>query len=117
MILNLLNQGGPAFMYTILFVLIVILVLIVKGIIEKGENKKTVSFISSLGLFVVVLGIFAQTIGMINAFDVMENAGGVSPAVIFAGLKVTFLSTAFGMFSFLIARLGIIILIWIKKED
>ena len=115
MILDLLNQGGPFFMYTILFVLIVILVLIVKGIIEKGENKKTVSFIASLGLFVIVLGVFAQTIGMINAFDAMESAGDISPALIFGGLKVSFLSTAFGMFSFLIARLGIIVLVWMKK--
>jgi hypothetical protein len=49
-----LQEGGPLFMYTILIVLIVILVLIIKGVLNrKGDNLKTISLIASLGLFTV----------------------------------------------------------------
>ena len=111
-----LIEGGPVFMFPILFLLILILVLIVKGFIDKNNNKKTISLISSVGLFTLVWGILGQTIGLIQAFDAIQVAGDVSPGIIAGGLKISLLTTFFGLFTFLVARLGIIILIWMKKE-
>ena len=114
-IIDKLNEGGPFFMYPILFLLILIIILIVKGFLEKNKSK-TISLISSLGLFTVAWGIFGQTIGLIQAFDAIQAAGDISMSLIAGGLKVSLLTTLFGVVTFLVSRLGIIILIWVKKE-
>ena len=111
-----LYEGGPGFMYVILLLLILILVLIVKGFLEKGNNPKTLSLIGSIGLFTVVWGFLGQTIGLIQAFGVIEQVGDVSMSVIAGGLKVSLLPPVFGLIVFLIARLGIIVLTWMGKE-
>ena len=111
-----LYQGGPGFMYVILFLLILILVLIVKGFLEKGNNQKTLSLIGSFGLFTVVWGFLGQTIGLISAFQAIEQVGDVSMALLAGGLKVSLLAPIFGLIVFLIARLGIIVLTWMGKE-
>ena len=116
-IITKLNEGGPAFMYTILIVLILIIILIVKAFLESPKNKKTLSLIASLGWFVLVFGIMGQTIGLIGAFDSIQAAGDISMSLVAGGLKVSLLTTVFGLFSFLIARLGIIILVSLKKEE
>ncbi len=43
-------------------------------------------------------------------------AGGVAPSVLAGGLKISFLTSAFGAVVFLVARLAIIILISIRKR-
>jgi len=111
-----LNEGGPLFMYVILFLLILILVLMVKGFLEKGNNQKTISLIGSIGLFTVVWGFLGQTLGLIGAFQAIEQVGDVSMALLAGGLKVSLLAPIFGLIVFLIARLGIIVLTWMGKE-
>ncbi|GET34770.1 hypothetical protein PbJCM13498_36330 [Prolixibacter bellariivorans] len=111
-----LIEGGPLFMFPILFLLILILVLIVKGFLEKGNNPKTLSLIGSIGLFTIVWGFLGQTIGLIEAFGVIEKVGDISMSLIAGGLKVSLLAPVFGLIVFLIARLGIIVLIWMGKE-
>jgi len=103
-------------MFPILFLLILILVLIVKGFLEKGNNPKTLSLIGSIGLFTIVWGFLGQTIGLIEAFGVIEKVGDISMSLIAGGLKVSLLAPVFGLIVFLIARLGIIVLIWMGKE-
>ena len=103
-------------MLPILALMVLIIVLIVKGIINKNNaNVKTISLISSIGLFALVWGVLGQVIGLIGGFDAIEAAGNVSPGMMAAGLKVSFLTTLFGLIVFLVARIGIIFLIW-KKE-
>ena len=117
MLLDRLNEGGPFFMYPLLMILIVLLILIVKGFLQKGSAEKTISLISSIALFAIVWGFLGQIIGLIGAFDSIEALGEVSPVMLAGGLKVAFLAPVFGMFTFLIGRLGIIILTWLKKEE
>lgn len=110
-----LNEGGPLFMYTTLFILIAIISLLSRGFLKPSTRDKTITLVSSISLFVLVWGFLGQMIGLISAFDAIEAAGDISPAVLAGGLKIAILSPLFGMFAFLIARLGIIILTWIKK--
>jgi hypothetical protein len=102
-------------MYPLLFIIILIVILIAKGFIQKGSLEKTMSLISSISLFAIVWGFLGQIIGLIGAFDSIEAVGDVSPAVLAGGLKIAFLAPVFGMFAFLIGRLGIILLTWMKK--
>ena len=115
---NLLFDGGAFFMFPILFLLILIIILIVKGFLTPNEQKKTISLIASLGLFTIVWGFLGQTLGLIGAFDSIEQVGGsMSPALIAGGLKISLLAPVFGLVTFLVARLGIIVLTWMHKEN
>jgi hypothetical protein len=116
MLFDRLNEGGPFFMYPLFFIIILLLILVVKGFLQKGSVDKTISLISSIALFAIVWGFLGQIIGLIGAFDAIESVGDVSPAVLAGGLKVAFLAPVFGMFAFLVGRLGIIILTWMKKD-
>ena len=111
-----LNEGGPFFMYPLLLILILVVILIVKGFLKKETIDKTISLINSITLFALVWGFLGHIIGMIGAFDAIESMGGVSQPMLAAGIKVSLLVPTFGSFIFLIGRLGIIILTWIKKE-
>lgn len=110
-----LNEGGPLFMYTTLLILIVIIALLIRGFMKPLTRDKTITLVSSLSLFVLVWGFLGQMIGLIGAFDAIEAAGDISPAILAGGLKIAILSPLFGMFVFLIARVGIIILNLLKK--
>ena len=112
---NLLNEGGPLFMYTLLITLIICIGLIVIALLKGDENGKTQKLIASISLFALVWGFLGQIIGLITAFDFIQSFGNVKPEIIAGGIKVASLSTAFGMVVFLIARLGIIALILKKK--
>lgn len=103
-------------MYPILFLLILIIVLFIKALLDKKDNSKTVSLISSIGWFTIAWGFLGQTIGLIAAFDAIQAHGEISPSMVSGGLKIALLNPLFGLTTFLIARLGIIILVWTKKE-
>lgn len=54
-------------------------------------------------------------IGLIGAFDAISLNDGISHGVLAGGLKIALLAPSFGMFTFLIARLGVISLILKEK--
>ncbi|MDB4036663.1 hypothetical protein N9473_01145 [Polaribacter sp.] len=110
LIIDFLNEGGPLFMYTTLIILITCLILIVKEFIKKDESKKTFNSIKSLSLFVLVWGFFGLLIGLTGAFDAISMQGNVSPEILATGLKIGLLSPIFGTLSFLIVRIGILLL-------
>lgn len=112
--MNFLNEGGAFFMYPLALILIVVLIFLIKAFI-KGGTPKTLSIISSLGVFSIVWGFTGQILGLMSAFDAIQMVGDVSLAVLAGGLKISFMAPFFGMIIFLIARLGIIILTWLQK--
>ena len=116
-IIDKIYEGGPFFTFPIVFLLMLILVLIVKGFLNINKNSKTISLISSIGWFTLVWGILGQTLGLVAAFDSIQAAGDISKGIMAAGLKVALITTIFGLFTFLVARLGIIILTWMNKES
>ena len=67
---------------------------------------------SVLGLALGILGAF---LGLISAFDVLEASGQADPAVIAGGLKIALLSPLFGLFTFSVSKLAILILRIIQK--
>lgn len=115
LLLARLEEGGPLFMYTTLFILIIIIALLTRGFVKPTTRKKTITLVSSISLFVLVWGFLGQMLGLIGAFDAVQAAGDVAPSILAGGLKVAILSPLFGMIVFLIARIGIIILNILKK--
>ncbi|PHQ57250.1 MAG: biopolymer transporter ExbD [Lutibacter sp.] len=115
-LLQRLNEVGPYFMYPALIILIIILILITKAFLNlKNDNSKNINLISSIGLFALIWGFLGQLIGLIQAFDYIQLAGEIPTTILAGGLKVSMISTTFGAIIFLISRLGVITLTWIKK--
>ena len=54
-------------------------------------------------------------IGLVSAFDVLEASGAAEPSIIAGGLKVALLSPLFGLFTFSVSKLSILILRIIQK--
>lgn len=100
-------------MVPILMLLVLLIALFVLGLFKN--KSKMIRLMSSISLFVLVWGFLGQAIGLISAFDAIQSIGNISSEVLAGGLKVSFLPVVFGMFTFLIARIGIIILISIEK--
>ena len=53
--------------------------------------------------------------GLVSAFDVLEASGAAEPSIIAGGLKVALLSPLFGLFTFSVSKLAILILRIIQK--
>ncbi|MBT3386218.1 MAG: MotA/TolQ/ExbB proton channel family protein [Prolixibacteraceae bacterium] len=115
-LLGKFNDGGPIFTYPILIFLIVVLALFLNGILKKEGKGKIISLISSIGWFAVAWGFMGRTIGLIKAFDMVSAHGELTPKLLAEGLKMALVDPLFGVFVFLVARLGMIILISLQKE-
>ena len=110
------NEGGPFFMSLILICLLLSIFLLTKGLLNLKKDRKHVEKMIKLtvdsSLLGLVLGFLGSVIGLITAFDSVEAMGNPDPSIFAGGLKVSLLTATFGLFSFVIARIGILILRW-----
>ena len=115
------NEGGPFFMSLILICLLLSVFLLVKGFIALKRNgeqsEKMLKLTVDSSLLGLVLGFLGSVIGLITAFDSIEAFGDPDPAIFAGGLKVSLLTATFGLFSFVIARIGILLLRWSLKDE
>jgi biopolymer transport protein ExbB/TolQ len=112
------SEGGT-FMFLILICLLLSLFFIVKGFLNLKDlkaSKKMLQLAADTSLLGLVLGFFASILGLITAFDSVEAMGNVDPSIFAGGLKVSLLTATFGLFTFIIARIGIVILRGLHKE-
>ncbi|MEN8118438.1 MAG: MotA/TolQ/ExbB proton channel family protein [Bacteroidota bacterium] len=115
-LLGKFNDGGPIFTYTILIALVVVIILFAKAMISKGDNYKAIELIKSISWFAVAWGFLGRTFGLIIAFNMVEAAGELTPRLLAEGLKMALVDPLFGIFVFIIARIGILILIGLQKD-
>ena len=112
-------EGGALFMSLILFCLLMSIFFTVKSILkiktDKEVSKKILKHISDSGTLGLALGVMGAFLGLISAFDVLEASGAAEPAIIAGGLKVALLSPLFGLFTFSVSKLAILILRIIQK--
>ncbi|WP_299116791.1 MotA/TolQ/ExbB proton channel family protein [uncultured Winogradskyella sp.] len=115
------SEGGPFFMTLILLCLLLSIVLLIIGFlnIKKSPQKsqKMLRLVVDASLLGLVIGFLASVIGLITAFDSVEAMGDPNPAIFAGGLKVSLLTATFGLFSFVIARFGILILRWVINSE
>ena len=108
-----LIEGGVLFMGMLSIVLLVILILTVSVSVPIITNKVTneakiifrLGYIKSLGLFGLVLGMLGQFIGLFEAFKIIETGMKISPSFLAGGLRVSSITSIYGMIIFLIAYL------------
>ena len=112
---NLFYMGGPLFMGILTFLLVVLLAVSVYFFItissgkanDKENFKHQLSYVKSIGLFTMITGILGQLIGLLSAFKAIEEVGDISPAMLAGGLKVSMITTLYGVFIYLLS-----IIIW-----
>ena len=116
---NRFIEGGPFFMSLILICLLAALLFLVLSFLSLKTNieksKKMTRLASDISVLGLVFGFMGSTIGMITAFDSYEAFGGIDARMMAGGLKIAFLTTLFGCITFIIPRIGIIILKGLQK--
>ncbi|MGB3607666.1 MAG: MotA/TolQ/ExbB proton channel family protein [Psychroserpens sp.] len=119
---NLFMDGGPVFMTLILISLLAALGCLVKGFLTVKKSLsvayKSLKLAVDFSLLALVMGFLGSVIGLISAFDSVEAMGSPTPEMFASGLKISLLTATFGLFSFIISRIGIIILrMMLPSED
>jgi biopolymer transport protein ExbB/TolQ len=116
---NRFLEGGALFMSLVLICLLISIYFLVKSLLNIKTNieisKKMLKHISDSGTLGLALGVTGAFIGLITAFDVLEATGEANPSIIAGGLKVALLSPLFGLFTFSVSKLAILILRIIQK--
>lgn len=67
------------------------------GEVQMGQLEKGLVWISLFIALAPMLGFMGTVIGMIQAFDDIQNAGDISPAIVAEGIKVALLTTVAGL--------------------
>ena len=116
---NRFLEGGALFMSLILICLLTSIYFLVKSLLNIKANikisKKMLKHISDSGTLGLALGFMGAFLGLITAFDVLEATGEANPSIIAGGLKVALLSPLFGLFTFSVSKLAILILRIVQK--
>ena len=114
--IELFNMGGPLFMSAITLAFFAALVFAVKTYlaIASGKPQETIEAgikqVKALGLLSLVLGVLGQLIGLYSAFVAIEKMGTVSQSMLAGGLKVSSITTIWGLICYVMVLL---ITIWL----
>ncbi len=118
-LINRFMEGGALFMSLILVCLLISIYFIIKSLLNIKSNiaisKNMLKHINDSGTLGLALGIMSAFLGLIAAFDSLEASGQAEPAILAGGLKVALLSPLFGLFTFSVSKLAILILRIIQK--
>ena len=98
--LSLFYQGGPLFMGILTLIFLALIILFVLSMMKDSEEKnltRSLQWLKSIGTLALVVGILGQLIGLYGAFSHMETVGGVSPTILAGGLKVSMITTLYGI--------------------
>ena len=119
-LLNRFVEGGIFFMSLILVMLLLTVYFTLKSSMYLKTNTaisiKMLPLINESGILALSLGFLSAFLGMITAFDILEASGEVVPAVVAGGLKIALLSPLFGLFTFSISKLAILVLRILLKQ-
>ncbi|MBR4440473.1 MAG: MotA/TolQ/ExbB proton channel family protein [Bacteroidales bacterium] len=75
------------------------------GSVQMGQMESGVTWINLFIALSPMLGFMGTVIGMIQAFDSIEQAGDVSASLVAAGIKVALITTVTGLISAMILQL------------
>ena len=108
-------------MSLILICLLLSIYFLVRGFVsvkkDEVQASRMIRLATDSSLLGLVMGFLGSVVGLIQAFDSVEAMGDPNPAIFAGGIKVSLLTATFGLFSFVIARAGILILRWMLNAD
>ncbi len=109
--IDLFLMGGPLFMGLLTIVLVSAVVVAVLNLKNIGNSqdvartKNRIGYVKSLGLLAVVIGFLGQLIGLYSAFQHIEGGAEISSAMLAGGLKISSISSIYGLIIFVICYL------------
>jgi len=71
--------------------------IIAQGSVQMGRLERGLPWLSLFIALAPMLGFMGTVLGMIGAFDAIEEAGDISPSLVAGGIKVALLTTVFGL--------------------
>ena len=75
------------------------------GGVQASNLEKGCSWITLFIAMAPSLGFLGTVIGMVMAFDQIQQAGDISPTIVAAGMKVALITTIFGIIVALILQI------------
>jgi len=75
------------------------------GTVQAANLEKGCSWITLFIAMAPSLGFLGTVVGMVMAFDQIQQAGDISPTIVAAGMKVALITTIFGIIVALILQL------------
>ncbi len=93
--LDLFYQGGALFMSILTILLIGVIV----------SYWKCTSWTKEIGLLALSIGVLGQIIGLYSAFKGIEQMGQVSQQMMVGGLKVSSITTIYGLLIYILSIL------------
>lgn len=114
-------SAGGMFMTPLTILGIVMLLLMIKKAVDlfgksatvtgKGSRDRVqVNLMLQFGVLAFFLGILSQAIGLMDAFQAIEAMGGVSPAMLVGGLRVSMIAPVYGLIILIVAFVGWMVL-------
>ena len=82
---------------------------------DNKKSNKMISLTSDASILGLVIGFLGSVLGLIGAFDAVGAIGDIGQGVMAGGLKVSLLTVLFGSITFILPRIGIIILRGLQK--
>ena len=108
---DLFYMGGPIFMGILTIILIATIAITIINYLQlKKGLKPHITIVKEIGIFGLIIGIFGQTLGLYSAFSIIEQAGTVSAEILISGLKVSSITTIYGLIICIIGYLLYMIL-------
>lgn len=80
-----------------------VLPVLLKKDVDLVRTKSQLKHTKTIGTFALVTGILGQLIGFYQAFNAIEKAGDISPSLMMGGLKVSMITTLYGIIIFLLS--------------
>lgn len=103
--IDLLFEGGILFMSILTIVLATTCGIFVFHLLRKTTDESQIQPIKSIGLFALVFGLLGQFIGLYSALQHISQVESVSSAMLAGGIRVSSITTIYGMIIFLLSYL------------
>lgn len=103
--MDIFYMGGPLFMSLISICHLAVFL----AFILHFRGVDSIKYVREFGLLALTLGVLGQLIGLFEAFKAIELMGDVSPALLAGGLKVSSVTTLYGLFGFIISRIFLVV--------
>lgn len=114
-IVNLFKSAGMLNMIILTLLLVVVVFWIFRcyGLRNSQSHDlflTNVDHLRSIGLFAFMMGILFHLIGFYNAFSFFEQVEGVAPSIFYGGLKVSMITTIYGLIIYLLSIIASVLL-------
>ncbi|MEO9965382.1 MAG: MotA/TolQ/ExbB proton channel family protein [Reichenbachiella sp.] len=103
--IDLLFEGGILFMSILTLTLATNIGFFLYLILRKSKAADQMEMIKSIGLFALIFGLLGQFIGLYSALQHISEVESVSAAILAGGIRVSSITSIYGMVIFILSYL------------